>query len=103
MDGDRTTRWSSEFSDPQWIAIDLGEPVEIARVELLWEAAYGKAYTIEVSSDGEAWAEVFRTEKGDGGRDEIRFPATRARWVRLRGSKRGTPFGYSLWEFRVFP
>ncbi|MBN1421666.1 MAG: discoidin domain-containing protein [Planctomycetes bacterium] len=102
VDGKRTTRWSSEFSDPQWIAIDLGEPVEISRVQLLWEAAYGKAYAIEVSLDGEAWTEVFRTAEGDGGTDDIRFAPARARWVRMRGSARGTQFGYSLWEFRVF-
>ena len=26
MDGDPATRWSSQFSDPQWITVDLGVP-----------------------------------------------------------------------------
>jgi hypothetical protein len=102
VDGDTATRWSSEFADPQWLAVDLGEPVEIARVELVWEAAYGKDYAIEVSTDGETWHEVHRTKDGDGGLDAVRFAPTRARWVRMRGARRGTRFGYSLWEFRVF-
>jgi hypothetical protein len=102
VDGIRTTRWSSQFSDPQWLAIDLGEPVEITRVELLWEDACATAYAIEVSLDGEIWKAVYRTGKGDGGIDDIRFDPTRARWVRFHGTKRGTPYGYSLWEMRVF-
>ncbi len=103
VDGNPATRWSSEFSDPQWIAIDLGEPQRIARVELAWEGAYGKAYCIEVSAEGQTWTEVFKTDSGKGGLDTIRFKPTEARWVRVRGSERGTPYGYSLWEFCVFP
>ena len=38
-----------------------------------------------------------------GDKDEIRFAPTTARWVRLNATKRGTEFGYSLWEFKVFP
>jgi hypothetical protein len=101
-DGRRDTRWSSEFSDPQWLAVDLGQVQTIARVELLWENAYAKAYAIEVSADGQNWQEVFRTANGDGGIDDIRFAPIRTRWVRLSGTKRGTAFGYSLWEIRVF-
>ncbi len=102
VDGDSGTRWSSEFSDPQWIAVDLGTVREVGRVELAWEAAYGKAYTIEVSVDGQAWREVYKTEGGRGGTEVIRFGPVGARWVRLTGTKRGTEFGYSLWEMRVF-
>ncbi len=102
VDGDPTTRWSSEFSDPQWIAADLGRPVKIARVELVWEAAYGKSYTIDVSPDGKTWKTAYSTDSGKGGSEVIRFAPVEARWVRMHGAKRGTPFGYSLWEFKVF-
>jgi hypothetical protein len=102
-DGKRATRWSSEFSDPQWLAVDLGEPAQIARVELLWEAAYAKRYAIQVSLDGQSWKDLYTTDQGDGNTDDIRFAPTQARWVRVHGAQRATPFGYSLWEFRVFP
>lgn len=102
-DGDSSTRWSSEFSDPQWIAIDLGQSTRISRVELHWEAAFGRAYAIEVSMDGKTWQKVFSTEKGKGGIETIRFAPVEARYVRMTGTRRATPFGYSLWEFRVFP
>jgi len=102
-DGRSDTRWSSSFSDPQWIAIDLGKPQKISRIVLEWEAAFGSAYTIEVSPDGETWKVVYETERGQGGKEEIKFTPVEAKWVRLTGVKRGTQYGYSLWEFRVFP
>ena len=102
VDGRPETRWSSEFSDPQWLAVDLGKAERIACVVLDWEGAYAKAYAIEVSNDGETWKEVHRTEKGKGGSEEIRFAPVEARWVRMTGTKRATEFGYSLWEMRVY-
>jgi hypothetical protein len=84
-------------------AIDLGLEMKITSVKLLWEAAYGKAYSIEVSGDGKTWKEVYKTDKGDGGTDEIKVTTTAARWIRMTGTKRGTQYGYSLWEFKVFP
>ncbi len=103
VDGNPLTRWSSEFSDPQWIAVDLGQVQKVARVELSWENAYAKAYAIEVSRDGKAWKPVFATTAGKGGFEAVRFAPTEARWVRMYGTHRGTKFGYSLWELRVFP
>ncbi len=102
VDGKPDTRWSSEFRDPQWLAVDLGGMQSISRVELVWEAAFAKAFTIDVSTDGEQWRTVHATAQGAGKTEVIRFPPTQARWVRLHGTQRGTPFGYSLWELRVF-
>jgi hypothetical protein len=103
VDGNRSTRWSSEFSDPQWIAIDLGQATAISRVELMWEAAFARSYTLEVSTDSQTWTEVYKTDKGSGGLETIRFNSTQARWVRLNCKRRATPYGYSLYEIRVFP
>jgi hypothetical protein len=102
VDGDMLTRWSSEFADPQWMAIDLGDAQEISRVQLVWEAACGKAYTIQVSDDGQNWRDVHATTSGSGGTENISFPPVSARCIRIHGTQRATPFGYSLWEFRVF-
>lgn len=102
VDGKPDTRWSSEFRDPQWLAVDLGASYTISRVELVWETAFGKAYSIEVSLDGENWKTIHTTTRGAGKSETIRFAPTQARWVRIYGTQRGTPFGYSLWDFRVF-
>lgn len=101
VDGNPTTRWSSSFSDAQWITIDLGSPAEITKVRLNWEAAYARAYEIEVSSDASSWTTVQSVTDGDGGIDEFDVSAA-GRYVRMRGTRRGTPYGYSLWEFEVY-
>ncbi|MBI5817645.1 MAG: discoidin domain-containing protein [Verrucomicrobia bacterium] len=102
VDGKADTRWSSEFSDPQWLTVDLGAMQKISRVELQWEGAFAKTYAIQVSPDGENWKTVCTTNKGVGKTEVISFAPTQARWVRIHGTQRGTRFGYSLWEVRVY-
>ena len=101
VDGDPATRWSSGPSDPQWIIYDLGERKAVCGVTLTWEAAYGREYNILVSDDGTTWVPVYHESEGDGGVDEISFDPVSARYVGLIGLKRGTDWGYSLWEMNV--
>lgn len=102
VDGRSDTRWSSEFADNQWLEVDLGEPRSVAGVTLAWERAHGQVYAIEVSTDGAQWNEVWRTEAGQGGDEQIRFAPVTARYVRFRGDRRATPHGFSLWELQVY-
>ncbi|MGI5479167.1 galactose-binding domain-containing protein [Streptomyces lavendofoliae] len=102
VDGDPGTRWASDWSDPQWFGVDLGATRTVARVTLDWERAYGKAYRVEVSTDGKAWRTVWSTTAGDGGLDTARFTAVPARFVRVTGLERGTEWGYSLREVGVY-
>jgi NedA-like, galactose-binding domain/LiaF transmembrane domain len=101
VDGDLKTRWSSAFRDPQWLAVDLGAATALGRVRITWEEAYAKAYELQVSSDGADWTTVRRVTDGKGGIDEQEIGAT-ARYVRLMGVRRVTPYGYSVWELQVF-
>ncbi|MER5425735.1 ThuA domain-containing protein [Streptosporangium roseum] len=102
VDGDAGTRWSSAFADPQWVSVDLGSVRQVSRVRLQWEAAYGKAYRVETSVDGVSWSQVHSTVAGDGGADDMVFPAVGARHVRVYGTQRATVWGYSLWELEVY-
>ncbi|MER7540279.1 glycosyl hydrolase family 8 [Streptomyces sp. NPDC097704] len=102
VDGSTATRWASaEGVDPQWIRIDLGANHTISRVKLDWEAAYGKAYRIQTSTDGTTWTDVYSTTAGDGATDDLTVSGS-GRYVRMYGTGRGTPYGYSLWEFEVY-
>ena len=101
-DGDDSTRWGSDFSDPQWVAIDLGKSVTIDHVKLLWEDAYAKAYSVQVSADGKTWRSVYSTESGIGDAETIQFAPAAARYVRVYGTKRATKFGYSLFSIEVY-
>jgi len=101
VDGNTATRWSSVFSDPQWLEVDLGAAHAISQVVLNWEAAYGKAFQIQTSNDGTTWTTIYSTTTGTGGVQTIPVSGT-GRYVRLYGTQRATQYGYSLWEFQVF-
>ncbi|MFE0699768.1 discoidin domain-containing protein [Streptomyces sp. NPDC058872] len=102
VDGDLTgTRWASQWSDDQWIRIDLGQRASVSRIVLTWENAYGKAYDLQLSDDGTDWRTVRSVTDGDGGTDDLAVSGT-GRYVRLKGLTRGTGYGYSLWEFQVY-
>jgi hypothetical protein len=101
VDGNTATRWSSAFGDPQWIYVDLGSVATVTRVVLNWEAAFARAYQIQVSNDASAWTTVFSTTTGTGGVNDLAVSGS-GRYVRMNGTQRGTVWGYSLWEFQVF-
>jgi len=100
-DGNPGTRWASAQTDAQWIYVDLGSVKSIARVILNWEAAYGKSYQIQTSSDAANWTTIYSTTTGVGGKETLNISGS-GRYVRMLGITRGTGYGYSLWDFEVY-
>jgi endoglucanase Acf2 len=99
-DGDFTTRWGSQHSDPQWIYVDLGAVSYISHVTLVWEAAYATLYDIQLSDNKQDWQTV-ETVNGGGGTEITEINAF-ARYVRMYGRQRATQYGYSLYELEVY-
>lgn len=102
VDGDPSTYWSSAFADPAWLAVDLGAVHKVGLVRILWETAFSKAFSVQVSTDGQAWIEVYHTAEGRGGTTEIKFAPVEARHVRVLGTERGTQWGHAIRELEVF-
>jgi hypothetical protein len=102
FDGDPTTRWSSAFSDPQWIKVDLGSVQNIARVRLNWENAFAQSYSIQLSTDNNTWNTVYTTTNGPGSINDLATLGS-GRYVRMYSTQRGTVYGDSLWEFEIYP
>ncbi|GIJ60842.1 galactose-binding domain-containing protein [Virgisporangium aurantiacum] len=100
VDGNTGTRWSSAFGDPQWIQVDLGASTSICQVVLAWEAAYASAFQLQVSANASTWTTIYSTTTGTGGTQTLTVSGT-GRYVRMNGTTRATPYGYSLWEFAV--
>ncbi|MBP0457022.1 discoidin domain-containing protein [Streptomyces montanisoli] len=101
VDGNTGTRWSSGFSDPQWLQVDLGATHTLSKVVLNWETAYATAYRIQTSNDGTSWTDVYATTTGTGGTQTV--PVTGSgRYVRVDCTARATQYGDSLWEFQVY-
>jgi beta-glucanase (GH16 family) len=102
IDGNLTTRWSSQYSEPQWIYVDLGSARDVSTVVLRWEAAYGRNYDIQVSTNATFWTTIRSVTNSDGGVDEITGLSANARYVRMYGTIRASGWGFSLWEFEVY-
>ena len=100
-DGNNATRWASDWSDPQWVQVDLGSVQSFDRVQLIWEGAFARTYRVEASDDGNNWRPVYYTADGNGDVDNLAAGGS-GRYVRLTGTQRGTGFGYSLYEFGIY-
>ena len=101
VDGNTGTRWSSAFSDPQWLQVDLGATHTLSRVDLNWEAAYASAFQLQSSNDGTTWTNLTPVTAGAAGTQSLTVSGS-GRYVRMYGTARATQYGYSLWEFQVY-
>lgn len=104
VDGNIATRWASQYSDPQWIYVDLEKEYEIERIYIEWETAYASQYKIQVSNDATSWTDVVTQFNGDGDIDDITLSTTaKGRYVRVYCTQRKTSYGDSIFEFGVYP
>lgn len=109
VDGDYTTRFSSAYEDPSFLTVNLGAKKTVGAVMIYWEAAYGKEYNIEVSTDNENWTTVaeIKDNATSGAADNPvpvshSFTPVEAQYVRMYGLVRATEYGYSIYEFEVY-
>lgn len=100
-DGDLNTRWSSAWTDSEWIYIDLGENKFVSNVEFDWEAAYATSYQVQISEDGTNWTTVNEITNGQGGKERTDINKN-ARFVKMQGVNRSTEYGYSLYEMSIY-
>ncbi|MEV4702370.1 DUF1996 domain-containing protein [Actinoplanes sp. NPDC049316] len=101
VDGNPGTRWSSAFSDPQWLQVDLGGTATVSSVVLNWEAAYAKTFSLRISANGSTWTDLKTDVAGTGGRQSVAVSGS-GRFVRLEAPARATQWGVSLTEFEVY-
>ena len=101
VDGNTGTRWSSAFSDAQWLQVDLGSTQSISKVVLNWEAAYAKTFTIQTSANGTTWTDITPATAGIAGVQTLTVSGS-GRYVRMNATARATGYGDSLWEFQVY-
>jgi hypothetical protein len=69
-----------------WLQIELPEPATLAalRADCFKQPRhFGRAFKVELSSDGKSWGEPVAAGKEDGPAFEVSFPPTSAKFVRL--------------------
>lgn len=105
VDNNMGTRWESAFEDPQWITIDLGEEKTVGAIKIYWEGANAKNYSISFSSNGTDFnGELSYTDKAAGSRTDIIDNLNiNCRYIKMNGTARNLTYGYSIWEFEVYP
>lgn len=122
-DNDNGTRWGSRHTEDEWILLDFGKEYYLTEVIVNWEAAYGCDYDFEIASSGarmtnytgnyagvtkivnvpaeDEWMCVAEVRgNGEPGKKST-FLNTRGRYLRLKGIKRGSAYGYSIYELAV--
>jgi beta-mannanase len=102
VDNSYSTRWSSAYSDPQWITVDLGGSYNVNRVKITWEAAYAVNYQVQFSTNNSTWTTA-RTITNNCSlvNDHAGISGT-ARYVRIYGTTRATQYGYSIYALEVY-
>jgi hypothetical protein len=87
LDGRTNTRWSSLYTDSEWLEVDLGGPATITSAGLIWESAYATGYHIDVSDNGTAWTTIYTTTTGKGGTENLDISG-KGRYIRFYGTAR---------------
>jgi len=116
FDGNSGTRWESASSDPQYIIVDLGAVQSIDRIRLSWETALGKNFTLDISTVTAApsdaswtnvlngtWATAVTVVNNTSATNDYPNLSKSGRYVRMNGTARATGYGYSLFEFALYP
>ena len=101
-DGNSTTRWSSAFANNQWWQVDLGTAKQVDTVKLNWESAYATHYQILTSTDGTNFTLAADVTNTQSGLKTSTFTARSARYIRVLGITRATPYGFSFWDASVY-
>lgn len=107
VDGDPASRWTSNRADGNFltesIVVDLNDTYKVNRVEIDWEDACAKEYTVQVSTDGKDWTTVSTITNGVKENRVIKFGAVNAKFIKLEFTKKvSNKYGYSIYEIRAF-
>lgn len=96
FDGNVTTSFELPRSTGEYTTVELASKTKIDRVKIDWTVGFSNSYDIEYSADGENWTVILpQTDAehtvvdGGGSRDEVRFDAVEAKYLRIRTVQRG--------------
>ncbi|MFK3740887.1 di-heme oxidoredictase family protein [Massilia sp. TN1-12] len=102
IDHDDGTRWSSGFTDDQYLTLDFGASKPIDRVRISWENAHAAAYLLQVSDDNAHWTTIKSVTDSAGGVEDFGNLGANGRYLRMQGVKRSGQYGYSIFEMQAF-
>lgn len=108
IDGNDGSRWESKAEDPQWWVLNFGKEQTFNTIQIVWEAAFTKTFSLEISSDSATWKTFYTVENQklsdfpDKKTQTIGLDSVKGQFIRMTCQARGTNYGNSFFEFRVF-
>lgn len=111
VDGKIDTKWCATGTAPHSITIDLGEVKTISEIHMAHAEAGGesdgmntKAYTIEVSEDGENFEEIVSVTRNSSANTVDTFKAVQAKYVRVNAIKptQNSDSAVRIYEIQVY-
>jgi hypothetical protein len=107
LDGDLTTRWSTDAlqASGQWFEVDTGATNTFNKIVLNAVNSandYPRGYQVSVSNDGFIWSSPVATGTGSSSVTSIIFSSQAARFIRVTQTGSSTANFWSIDEFYVF-
>jgi len=102
IDHNDNTRWGSAFTDDQYLTLDFGKTETITRVRIQWENAHATQYLLQVSDNNSDWTTIKTVANSKGGIEDLTELNGKGRYLRVKGIKRSTQYGYSIIEIQAF-
>lgn len=106
FDGNYGSRWQdASNTDNASLVVDLGSVKNVNSIKIYWEGANAKAYTLSFSSDNVNFTgDLSYSNLAAGARtDLISGLNIDCQYIKFQGVTRQLPYGYSIYEFEVFP
>jgi len=106
FDGNYVTRWQDATNlDDASLVVNLGSVKNVNSIKIFWEGANAKAYKLSFSSDNVNFTgELSYTALATGARtDLINGLNVDCQYIKFQGVTRQLPYGYSIYEFEVYP
>jgi hypothetical protein len=102
FDNNPSSRWSSVFSDSQWVEAYFDRPVGVKKVDILWETARAADFSIQLLNRQTNWVEVGRRTDASGPSDTLSLSRPlNALGIRIQCDRRATEWGNSIYEVYV--
>jgi hyaluronoglucosaminidase len=103
IDGDLSTRWSSNYTNGEWLQVKFAQPENLGKVVIYWETAHAASYQLQTSTDGTTWTTAATVSGSPGGTETEWLNTSDVRYLRMQGVARATQYGYSIYELQDFP
>ncbi len=86
IDGVSTTRWSSDKATEQSLVLDLGKVVNVSGLNINWQTAYSKSYTVDTSPDESTWTPFITSGATQAGVQSVTGVAV-TRYLRIHSTQ----------------